>query len=120
MLPVRGQDPLKTTFKHYKHGAKKRDLSFALDFAEFRALVTSDCHYCGAPPPEKTMKHHRPGRINGIDRIDSRLGYGTDNCVPCCTKCNGMKSNLDREEWFEQMRRILRHSESKGLTSPGT
>ena len=42
----------------------------------------------------------------GIDRIDSSIGYVVENCVPCCTLCNRMKSNLSGREFIAHVDRI--------------
>lgn len=43
---------------------------------------------------------------NGIDRIDSTIGYLKNNCVSCCSKCNYMKMRLDKKEFIEQCIKI--------------
>lgn len=37
------------------------------------------------------------------------------NCVPCCSLCNYIKRDLSLEQCFAHIRRMLAHSESKGL-----
>lgn len=47
---------------------------------------------------------------NGVDRLDSSMGYTPDNCVPCCWECNNMKgASLTEEEMMavaETLRKI--------------
>ena len=43
---------------------------------------------------------------NGIDRVDSKLGYLPHNVVSCCRLCNQAKSNLDPQEFIALCRRI--------------
>ena len=57
----------------YKKNAKKRNLAFNITKEEFYALTKQPCKYCG------DLQDY-----NGIDRVDSTLGYYIDNCVPCC------------------------------------
>ena len=58
-------------------------------------LKTRKCHYCGS---EKS---------NGIDRIDSSLGYLPDNVLPCCKICNYMKNNHSYKFFVEHIKKIV-------------
>jgi len=78
---------------NYKKSAKKRDILFELAECDFRDLIFNPCEYCGSPPENKMSGF--VGKYQGIDRIDSSLGYFWDNVVPCCGKCNAQKNNND-------------------------
>jgi 5-methylcytosine-specific restriction endonuclease McrA len=56
---------------------------------------------------------HKDGRplfiYNGLDRIDSNLGYSVANCVPCCTKCNYAKGNMTLLEFKEWLSKAYNH-----------
>lgn len=62
----------------------------------FLELISSDCIYCGNPP-ETRVAHKKYSDqasvvyFNGIDRIDSSIGYIEGNIVSCCSMCNRMK-----------------------------
>ena len=43
-------------------------------------------------------------KFNGIDRIDSNIGYTVNNCVPCCTICNHMKNDLTTDEFYNHIK----------------
>jgi hypothetical protein len=43
---------------------------------------------------------------NGLDRIDSNLGYVRSNVVPCCAVCNYMKQELSLSEFLDQVAKI--------------
>ena len=73
--------------KYLGNTVKRRDLSFNLSVEEFQQLCSSSCFYCGAPPSTKMHVKHG-GFRNGIDRIDSSIGYEPTNVVPCCRICN--------------------------------
>ena len=45
-------------------------------------------------------------KANGIDRLNSIIGYTIENCVPCCEKCNLMKSNYSENEFLDHIERI--------------
>ena len=82
-------------FREYFRNAMKRNLPFLLTLEEFQAFVIQPCHYCGA---------HVQNESIGIDRIDSTLGYTTNNCVPCCEICNTMKFIYCKEFFLEKCR----------------
>lgn len=46
---------------------------------------------------------------NGIDRVDSSLGYTVDNVVPCCKLCNQAKNNLSKQEFVDWVKRVYDH-----------
>jgi hypothetical protein len=96
---------------HYRAGAKRRNLQFSLSDTEFRALTSSPCRYCGAPPARlsKIQKGHTAYTYNGIDRANNSKGYTSDNCVPCCSTCNYLKGTKNIEEFCALIRRIATH-----------
>jgi hypothetical protein len=78
-------------------------------------LFKKKCYYCGAIPEIK-QPHRGKGRYvgvpvpyNGIDRIDSNGTYEKENCVPCCAKCNYMKSDMDISSFTEHILKIANH-----------
>lgn len=82
------------TFYHYTRNAKKRNIKFELTKEEFYNIKNNVCTYCPKIGP------------NGIDRIDNNLGYTTNNCVSCCSKCNrakGIMSFSDFKNWIKQV-----------------
>lgn len=92
----------------YRGSAKVRNLSFNLTDAEFRVLTKGNCNYCGIKPSQVRTS---PGAAevyiyNGIDRVDSAVGYELANCVTCCRVCNHMKSDMDCTSFMEHIRLI--------------
>lgn len=47
--------------------------------------------------------------MNGIDRIDSSKDYSSDNCVPCCSRCNIMKLNIPYSEFLDSIKKIYNY-----------
>ena len=96
---------------------KYKEWSLSLD--DFTNLIYKKCHYCGSEPTENNMWNKGAKRvsseeivkINGIDRVDSSKGYTIDNCVPCCYKCNRMKSDMDVNEFIEHVHKIAKWNE---------
>ena len=87
----------------------KKNIKFDLTKEEFREIVEQPCHYCGVQNSCRTMaKPTANGAFvsNGIDRINSSIGYVKGNCLPCCTICNTMKNDLSYVEFLEHIKRI--------------
>lgn len=111
----------------YKSNAKRKGLTFELTNAQIDELVQDNCYYCGIEPCARTnFKHISNIKVqkamegqtyyaNGVDRIDSKLGYFWDNCVPCCSECNTSKSDMELDVWLNLIARIYRHQ--RNMTS---
>lgn len=91
-----------------------RKLGRTISKEDVRNLILQPCHYCGAAPA-----HYRPigsnawSRIstvptNGIDRKYSDIGYTPANCVPCCTTCNMLKSDMRYDLFIQLCKDIAR------------
>jgi hypothetical protein len=102
--------------RHYKNNAAKRKLLFKLSDKEFENFISDNCYYCGSSPKLTkftSSAHNRRDKeiaYNGIDRINNSIGYTSDNCVTCCTICNGAKSDLSFEEFKDWIQKIVRHN----------
>lgn len=99
-----------------------RGLVFELTETEAVELVSRNCEYCGVEPRHYDHKssHDKTRRKktrcrNGIDRVDSSLGYVLDNCVPCCWTCNFAKRNMTKEAWYAYLKRLIDFQTKKGL-----
>jgi hypothetical protein len=112
-------------YNAYKTAALKRNLEFNLSREEFTSMITSECFYCG-----KLNSNSRKDRLsnelltyNGVDRLDSNLGYHCDNTVACCSTCNYMKGTLTAPEFIEQAKLIysrnVQRLSRKGVGSSG-
>jgi hypothetical protein len=106
-----GRASLRQLYKKYKEGARRRKPArvFALSESWFANLTKQNCYYCDLPPLQKFVfaKGYGAYTYNGIDRLDNNRGYTMDNCVPCCKKCNTMKTNMSLDDFFGKMRKIL-------------
>lgn len=80
----------------YKRSAKVRDIEWKLTDEEFQSFWDKECHYCGT-----SIKGV------GIDRINSAKSYDIENTVPCCTKCNIMKSDHEYDFFIEHIKKIF-------------
>jgi hypothetical protein len=101
-------------FTSYKQNARKKGLKFALRPDEVRSLLVGNCVYCGAKPSTKARSNDGGLFVyNGIDRIDSSLGYERGNVVSCCQLCNYAKRSLTVAEFIDLARQITTHQDSK-------
>lgn len=95
-----------------ENNARKRGLTMPLSNAQLRIICSLPCLYCGMIGSNR-MKGRRGGRstpelihaYNGIDRVDSTLGYVLGNIVPCCRSCNRSKSNASLTDFLGWLRR---------------
>lgn len=92
-------------FKYYVISAKDRKLDFKLSKNIFDNLISTNCKYCGQKPDISKEEY------NGIDRVDSKLGYTEENCVPCCSICNKMKWDLSLDMFFSHIKKIIKYNE---------
>lgn len=109
----------KRFLKDYRHSAKIRGLPWTLSETAFMKIVAKDCHYCGQPAMRqvKTIDQERrlsKEKLNGIDRLNSSLGYSPSNCVPCCKNCNWAKNTLSELDFIEHVKKILKHWRPSG------
>jgi ribosomal protein S27E len=100
----------------YRGGAKRRNLKFDITPEQFKVIINKDCYYCGKIPNQvsKNRFGHGDYIYNGIDRIDSSIGYTVENCVPCCGTCNVAKMAMSQQEFYSWIERVYNHSILKG------
>ena len=86
-----------------------------LSIEEFEILINKNCFYCGIKP-QLTSKFKRNKyintedfKMNGIDRIDSNLGYSKENCVTCCLPCNIMKMDMSLINFKKRIMKIYKN-----------
>ena len=103
-----GEAAFRALFKTYRYNAKTRGIAFLLSREQFRALTQQNCHYCGSEPLSvmRGVTYNRDYVYNGVDRIDSALGYVPENCVPCCKFCNLAKAGGSYEDFVAYLNRV--------------
>lgn len=85
--------------------AKTKGYAWALELPAAEAMMKAPCFYCGIASEDT---------LNGIDRMDSSVGYLPANCVPCCGTCNFMKKSLDALTFVERCCQISAHHGGPG------
>ena len=114
-----GQASFNETYYSYKRGAKRRGYSFELTEEQFREIATKPCIYCGdsltqCKRGKTTDNRNGEWYYTGIDRYDNTKGYTLENSVPCCKKCNAIKTNMSIDELAAQIEKIYAHKEQWG------
>lgn len=71
-------------YSKMKSLAKTRGIPFEIELSVYETLAMLPCFYCLGKLPETGY---------GIDRLENSKGYVLGNVVPCCTRCNSMKSD---------------------------
>lgn len=90
------------TYASYKKGALNRGYEFSISKEYFKKIVIQPCIYCGESLTQE--KRHRTNgmygsfKYTGIDRYDNNKGYVEGNCVPCCKRCNRIKTDMTVKE----------------------
>lgn len=109
-------------YNGYKAKSNEREIPFNLTKEEFLKITSMDCNYCGSEPVVRDLKVTKRlnGQYpcNGIDRIDSDLGYTMNNVTPCCTICNTMKMALSEGDFLSHIEKIHIHQQNKKLEFP--
>ncbi len=82
-------------YRTYQRQAAYRKIEFCLTHEQFMQFWQLNCSYCGNKI--KTI---------GIDRVDSNQGYVLNNCVSCCSICNLMKNDLDKDQFILHIKQI--------------
>ena len=85
----------------YCRSARDKNLDFKLSLTDFTILTEQSCYYCGIVQERG---------FNGIDRMNSEVGYVADNCVSCCQMCNYMKASLSVDAFLGRVEHILTHN----------
>lgn len=97
-------------YSSYKYRAGQKNWEFNLTLAEFIIITSMNCHYCGVEPLQEVKSNKTFNgnyQHNGIDRIDSSLGYSIENCVPCCEICNKAKRDLSYNDFINWINRLI-------------
>lgn len=94
---------------NYISGARTRNLDWALSRDDCEKLFQGRCNYCGVPPGRVTNAREYSYTYNGIDRINSSLGYIAGNVVSCCSMCNVAKMAHSVGDFMSWVRRLASH-----------
>jgi len=113
-----GHAAFNSLYGSYKRNARQAGVEFNLSNVQFKELTTMNCHYCGTDPqtvrePDALRSKGKTSGAyiyNGIDKVDPKKGYVIGNVVPCCHRCNVMKTNIPVSVFLAHVRAIFMHS----------
>lgn len=105
-----GESAFNRLYHDYRRSAARKGRVFELTKDQFRVITSGNCFYCGAVPIKtywaNLSKLSGPYVYNGVDRLNNDVGYVGDNCVPCCWKCNRLKSDMSIDEFRSVIKTI--------------
>jgi len=115
---LEGEASFNFLFGIYKRNAKRRDISFEIEKEFFRKTTKENCFYCNREPSQVIHSNNTNGSYiyNGLDRINSKLGYSEENIVACCQVCNWRKSNASYDDfidWIDSVYTTIHNKEQK-------
>lgn len=102
------KDPtVRKAYRNYKYTAKSKNILFDISYEDFKNYTSKNCEYCGVEPSILIFNETKTKSsfINGIDRVDSKKHYTTDNIKTCCTTCNYAKRLQTEEEFLNWLKR---------------
>lgn len=106
--------PLKCLYHNYKKNAKERGLAFNITIEDFKVIINKPCYYCGILPLQVAPSWSDEKLLyNGIDRVDSNVGYEKNNIVACCYKCNYAKQSMSIQEFKDWIIKTYNYLKSK-------
>ena len=111
--PSRRKHWAANAFRSARHASARRGHPFDMTVEQFGELMSQPCHYCGGAPSTQRVSSNRTahqGLRNGVDRVDSSVGYVEGNCVPCCCKCNRMKLDHSVTDFLDHVSAIHNHN----------
>lgn len=107
--PKRNSDgipAMRKWFQSYRTRARRENISFKINQAQFSYLTQQSCFYCGIKQFTTRKLHNDEYSGNGIDRIDNSKGYFIENLLTCCHICNRSKGSLSLKR-IEQISKII-------------
>ena len=129
-----GQVAISHLFSRCRSNAKSRNHQFSITREDFERIIIGNCAYCGKEPAvfnpycRKGEKICRiPGRhtsdtvdrswikANGIDRVDSAIGYTLANSVACCPECNISKNDRTTKDFIDHAKRVVAFWEASNV-----
>jgi len=105
LCPEIFKDVKMVTYSKSKISAISRNIYFDISKEQFNEKKKENCYLCGK---QNTVTH-----MNGIDRVDSSIGYIESNIKSCCGTCNYMKNNYVLDSFLDKCIQIATNHTSK-------
>ena len=113
---------MKVQYSHLKRRHTQNNMTGeVLGLNTFSELSKSKCKYCGLEHSKEIEDRLNEGKlkkrlsnevlkINGIDRIDSNIGYTKENSVACCKYCNFAKHTMSEDDFYKWIKRVYKYN----------
>lgn len=110
-----GESSSHLLYLSYKNGATRRKIDFLISERLFLELTKMRCYYCDDSPNQLISSKTYFGNYiyNGIDRVDSSMGYTENNVVACCGRCNTAKNDMPQSDFYAWIDRVYHHIHRK-------
>ena len=95
------RQPVSTYYATVRTNAQSRRIPFSLSLAEYEALTSMPCAYCGR-------------EATGLDRLDNDYAYEIGNVVPACKLCNKAKGALTPSDFLSWLKQAAGNLTLKG------
>lgn len=107
----KGESAFNAFYHKMSKDSEIRNYVWELSKDNVRSITSKPCFYCGKIPSQAYRVHNdKVGYIhNGIDRMDSSIGYTIENCVPCCKACNYAKREMSISDFREWIVSVYNH-----------
>ena len=95
--------------------SKGKNYESDIDIDFFIITSQKECCYCGDKGTQRLKDRSTDTEIyfNGIDRVDSSIGYMKNNIVSCCKHCNTAKNIMSQEEFKNHIRKMYEYFANK-------
>ena len=98
--------------------SKKQGYVSNISFSKFKEMSQDKCFYCGLEHSNIATDKSYNGvkastvvvKYNGIDRVNSELGYSVNNTVTCCKYCNIAKNIMTKDEFMRFIKRVYEYN----------
>lgn len=109
---IDNRDPnLNTAYLRTKGNAKTRNVKFNISKEYFGKIASKPCSYCNSLPNKKVYGFvDRCKPYNGLDRINSFLGYVEGNVTSCCKYCNYAKHDMSVQDFKKWLTECYTHT----------
>lgn len=113
----------KRVYKDYKNKCVKKGIYFDLTYEQFKWFAEKPCMYCGQVDSNFAKRSHQRAldwKYNGLDRVDTNLGYYTENIVTCCKYCNRAKSDQTLQDYIDRCHAVVERFKHTWTFSSGS
>lgn len=103
----------------YRSKAKQRSIEWKISRDVFEEMIEMPCYYCGEEHSLSMTILDYTYKYNGLDRINSNLGYEEKNVVPCCKSCNMAKSDMKQRDFYKWALKVADYIKVNRLVNYG-